>query len=370
MNTLRPGIPAAILMAGLCWQGCRETSVVYPVRKEIIETVYASGRIVPGNEYKLSALNKGTIVKKLVKDGDTVSAGQLLYIISNEGAEERFEAASKNYNIASVNLSDRSPVLNDLKLSLHNAEVKLNNDSVTYRRWKNLWEQNIGTKSNLDNAWSSYQLALNQKKMAEYRYHSALNEAKILHGNALSQLTAARKDLNDFYVRSDREGVVYQTFKEAGEAVQPNEVVALLGEHRELVIRLAVDQQDINKIRAGQQVLLQTDIAGHDTYTATITKIFPVMNEADQTFRVDAHFSEMPQQSFIHSSIEANIIVQKKTNALILPRATISGNDSVWVRQKNKQAKVGVRTGISTLDYVEILSGIDEKTAVLLNPKL
>jgi hypothetical protein len=54
----------------------------------------------------------------------------------------------------------------------------------------------------------------------------------------------------------------------------------------------------------------------------------------------------------------------------VIPRSAITGKDSVWVLIRGKQRKVGVHTGISTLDYVEIESGIDEKTAVLLNPKL
>ena len=92
--------------------------------------------------------------------------------------------------------------------------------------------------------------------------------------------------------------MVYQTFKEAGETVYTNEVVALLGEHSNQVIRMAVDQQDINKIRTGQQVLLQTDVTGSTIYEATVSYIYPVMNEQDQTFRVDALFTKQAAPSF------------------------------------------------------------------------
>lgn len=370
MKTFRQCIRSSTVLAvTIGWCACTHSPVIYPERKEIIEAVYASGKVVPENEYKLSAQSNGTIVKKLVRDGDSVRRGELIYLISNNAARERFTAALKTYNIARSNLADHSPLLNDLKLSLENAALKFRNDSINYLRWKNLWDQKIGTKSNLDNAWSNYQVSYNQKKMAALKYHAALNDITISHSNALSQLAAARNDLKDYYIRSDRDGVVYQTFKEAGESVYNNEVVALLGEPGQRNIRLAVDQQDINKIRLGQPVLLQSDVTGAKIYEATVTYIFPVMNEIDQTFRVDAQFSTLPEELFIHSSIEANIIVQKKSNALVIPRAAITGKDSVWVRLHGKQKKIGVRTGIATLDYVEILSGIDENTAILLNPK-
>ena len=52
----------------LFWMGCKNTTVIYPEKKDIIETVYASGKIISANEYKLAALSNGTIIKKLDKN--------------------------------------------------------------------------------------------------------------------------------------------------------------------------------------------------------------------------------------------------------------------------------------------------------------
>jgi HlyD family secretion protein len=129
-----------------------------------------SGKIISANEYKLAALSNGTIIKKLVKDGNTVQKGQLLYVISNEAANERYNAALKNYQIVSSNRSEQSPLLKDLKLTLLNAAVKCTNDSITYYRYKNLFAQDIGTRSNLDNVYTTYQLSMNQKRIAGQKY--------------------------------------------------------------------------------------------------------------------------------------------------------------------------------------------------------
>lgn len=352
-----------------CCLGCNNTPVIYPERKDIIETVYASGKIISANEYKLAALRNGTIIKRLVKDGDTVQRGQLLYIIKSEAAKDRFDAALKNYQVVAANLSHQSPLLSDLKLSLQNAAVKCSNDSISYHRYKNLWTQDIGTKSNLDNVYANYLLSRNQKKIAEQKYYAALNDLQVSHSNARSQLTAARQDLNEFFIRSDRDGIVYQTFKEAGETVYANEVVAIMGERGNQVIRLAVDQQDIGKVQTGQQVLLQSDVTGSTIYEAKVSYIYPVMNEQDQTFRVDALFTNQATLSFIHSSIEANIIVQKKNKALVLPRTALIANDSVWIQVKGNREKRGIQTGITTLEHVEIIAGLNEKTPVLLITK-
>ena len=235
----------------------------------------------------------------------------MLYVIGNESAKLKFEAARKNYDYASGNLSGDSPLLNDLELSLQNAAVKCNNDSLIYHRYKTLWEQHIGTRNNLDYVFANYQLSLNQKKIAEQKYHAAIRELEVSQSDARSQLTAAGEDFQDYFIRSDRHGVVFQTYKEIGETVYSNEVVALVGDAGKQVIRMAVDQQDINKVRTGLQVLLQTDATGEAVYEAVVTHIYAVMNEQDQTFRVDALFTGQTAISFIHTSIEANIVVLK-----------------------------------------------------------
>lgn len=369
MKNTTYAVVASIVLGMLSCFSCNNPPVIYAQRKDIIETVYASGKIISENEYKLSALSHGTIINKLVKDGDTITKGQLLYIISNDGARDKYAAALKNYTNVTANLTNKSPLLNDLKLLVQSAGVKFSNDSITWHRYNNLWAQNIGTKSNLDNAYSNYLVSLNQKKSAEQRYFAALNDLQVSHSNAQSQLTAARKDLKEYFIRSNQNGVVFQTFKEAGETVYINETVALIGENNERIIRLAVDQQDISKIKTGQTVLLQADVTGNTIYNAVVTYIYPVMNESDQTFRVDARFTGQIPHAFIHHSIEANIIVQTKPKALVLPRAALTDKDSIRIHTNGKEKKKGVQTGIATLDYVEILSGIDDKTPVLLTPQ-
>jgi len=358
---------AALTLCG-CW-GCPSSSVVYPQRKQLIETVYASGKIVPDDEFSLAALCTGRIIRKLVHDGDTVAKGQLLFEISADDARERADAAAANYAISETGLSIHSPRLHDLALALQNAGLKLANDSITYFRWKQLWTENIGTKSNLDNCRLNYELSLNNERSVRQQYLAALDELQVTRNNARTQLSAVRKELKEYSIRSDRDGIVFQTFKEAGEAVRLNEVVALMGSSRRPLIRLVIDQQDIGRITTGQEVLVEADAAGGRIFPARVTRIYPVMNELDQTFRVDAEFSAGGIPSFIHSSVEANIIIQRKPGALVLPRTALASKDSVLAEDRGKPRMHPVIIGISTADDVEILSGVDEKTRVRLPPK-
>ncbi len=345
---------------------CKQPGFIYPQQKDIVETVYASGKIIAEKEYNVYALNGGTIIKKLVKDGDTVVKGQMLYIIKTDVPAAKLDAAQTTYNNAQNNLSSQSRIINDLKLSMKNAALNFTNDSLQYHRLKNLFDQDVGTKSNLDNAYTNYQVSANQKKSATEKYYATLNDLKVNLSTAKSQLVNATNDMSNNFIRSESNGTVYQTLKETGEAVKINEPVAFIGPSKQRVIRLAVDQQDIDQIKTGQLVLLKTDVTGNKVYRATISQIYPLMNETDQTFRVDAVFEGGSDQPYIHSSVEANIIIKTSKRAMVIPRVALLAGDSVLIKRNDKTQTVAVKTGILSLDDAEIIAGLKVDDKVLI----
>jgi len=318
------------------------------------------------SEYTVYALNPGTVIKKLVKEGDKVSKDEVLYVINNTAPAARLEAADVSYTTARQNLSANSRILGDLKLSMQNANIKFSNDSLQYQRLKALWVDNIGTKSSLDNAEMLYRTALNDKQSAKEKYYSTVNDLTVSLKNAHSQLATAQSDLKNYIIRAENAGTVYQMMKEKGESVRANDPVALVGKSADRIIRLSVDQQDIDKIKKGQQVLMKTDISGDKIYQALVIRTFPVMNESDQTFRVDAAFVNADSQPYIHSSVEANIIIQRKQQCLVIPGKFLLAGDSVRIKQGGHVKIASLKIGIHTIDDVEILGGIDERTDIIV----
>ena len=251
-------------------------------------------------------------------------------------------------------------------LNLESAAAKFKNDSLTYFRTKNLYDNNAASKSNLDNAYMLYTLSLNQKKATAEKYYATANDLQVALQNAKGQAATAQMDADNYLIRSWSDATVYQLLKEEGEAVHAGEMVALLGDRAKRIIKLSVDQQDIDKIRPGQEVLLKSDVSGNKVFRAVVVQAYPVMNEIDQTFRVDATFTDSVDQPFVHSSVEANIIIQQKKNALIIPSAAMTADDTVQVKREGKVKNTFIHTGIRTLDEIEVLDGIDEATEVVI----
>ena len=71
---------------------------------------------------------------------------------------------------------------------------------------------------------------------------------------------------------------------------------------------------------------------------------------------VEANFVDMPEALKDGTQLQANFIIGEKKNVWVIPTIYLSEGDSVLLTNSHK--KVGVKTGIKTLEWVEILRGI------------
>ena len=257
-----------LIIASFFAFSCNKQEVVKPRKvSSIVESVYASGTIIPKNEHALFSLVNGIVLKKYVKDGDVVKKGQILYEISNGAPEARLNSARKAYEKSSADMGENSSVLTDAKANLENAQSKFSLDSAIYFKYKKMIAVDAISQLQLDQAKVQYDISFNAVKAAKQKYSSAKRDLSVSLSNAQSQLALAETDLNNFIIRSDVDGVVFKTYKEEGETVRMNENLAMLGEQSGRIIKMQVDQGDIDKLKIGQQVLFKTDVTGNKIFT-------------------------------------------------------------------------------------------------------
>lgn len=354
----------SLLLLSFC--GKRE-KITHAEFKELIEAVYASGHILPRNEYKVFSLADGTIIQKFVSEGENVKAAQPLFRVAAEAQDARLQNARAALQVAQNNYSDQSPILRELKIALENAKIKLTNDSINYFRYKNLFENQASTKMDYDKAILNYQTAQNDFLAKKSNYEKVKNELYLNLQNAQSQYVVNVQEESNFLISSRIAGRVYEVYKEQGEAVRRNDVVALVGDDKAVYIKMSVDELDIPKITTGLQVLVKIDIIKDKVFKAKISKIYPRVNSVDQSFRVEAEFTEEIPSKYSGLSVEANIIIQKKNRTLTIPKSVLVNGDSVMLKRKGKTVKVKVKTGLENMDRVEVISGISEKDEIIEN---
>jgi HlyD family secretion protein len=193
---------------------------------------------------------------------------------------------------------------------------------------------------------------------------------ELLKGGLSSPVSYGNSGTDLVSVRSPVSGKVFQLFRNEGEAVRPGDVMALIGHPTERTLQLNVDQKDILRIHEGQKVKIRDDLRPDITYDGTIITIYPVLNEANFTFRVDASMpGGYPDSGYIHMPVEGNVIIREDPTALVIPRDALYTDDSVMIRKGNVSVKVHIRKGIQTADLIEVMQGLDEKSAVVMPEK-
>lgn len=141
--------------------------------------------------------------------------------------------------------------------------------------------------------------------------------------------------------------------------------LAVIGDAAAFILELQVDEYDITAIRPGQEVKVSMDSYKGEVFNATVTKVYPIMNERTKTATVEAVFVNPPSSLYPNLTLEANIILQVKENTLTLLRKFIV-DDRYVINQAGDT--IPVKIGIQDYMKAEILEGVSEKD-VLIKPK-
>ncbi|HEV2355340.1 MAG TPA: HlyD family efflux transporter periplasmic adaptor subunit, partial [Puia sp.] len=143
--------------------------------------------------------------------------------------------------------------------------------------------------------------------------------------------------------------------------IRKGEIVADLGTGQ-LLAKLEIAEEDIRLVQPGQPVLISLNTDKDHLYHATISKIYPSFDTGQQAFIAEATFSEMPPSLRDGTQLQANIVLSQKQHALVIPSSCLLPGDSVILAPSGEHH--AVTTGIHTLEWIEILGGIDSSTSL------
>ncbi|HPH45597.1 MAG TPA: efflux RND transporter periplasmic adaptor subunit [Chryseolinea sp.] len=345
---------------------CKKESTIKPEVKPLMEAVYASGFVVAEGEYQVFSQVEGSLVDKLVKDGEDVKQDQPLFIIEGDQQSSRNQLAKENYDMAAKNAGSDSPILRELSATVASAKTKMSFDSLNAARYSNLLKSNATSQVDFDRIKLTYENSKNDYVLQKSRYQKTKNQLYIELQNAKSQLQISTDERGRYTVRSEVNGKVFKTMKEKGELVRRSEALAVLGQDNTFYLQLSIDELDVHRIKKGQEVLVKIDAYPDHVFKASVAKVYSMVNAQQQSLRVDASFTEPLPGSFSGLAVEANIIIQQKQKALVIPKSILLEGDSVLIKTENGEKKIKVMLGIETLDEVEIVAGVDSDDRLIV----
>jgi multidrug efflux pump subunit AcrA (membrane-fusion protein) len=344
---------------------CRdEAETITPAIGPLTESVYASVIVEPELLYQANANATGILEAVLVKEGDSVAAGQPLFRIRNENPSLNVSNARATVELARANLRGNQTVLDDLRTQISNARSVVQNDSLNLARQRALWNQKIGSKSDLEKRELALEASQNSLRRLQNQTKRTRNDLQTQLEQAENNFKLAQSNASEFVVYSQLEGAVYDVFVDAGEVVTPQTALAIIGSKKDYLLNLRLDEVDITRIAEGQKILVNLDAYDAQVFYARLTKVYLKKDERTQTFKAEAVFETAPPKLYYGLAGEANILITEKDMAMTIPLVYLLEGNRVIANGDT----VAVVTGIRNLERVEILSGLDA-AAVLTKPK-
>ncbi len=170
---------------------------------------------------------------------------------------------------------------------------------------------------------------------------------------AVAALQARR---SDFVLAAPMNGVVLRADGQVGEIAGTIEPLFWVGPPRPLRIVADVNEEDIPRVNPGQKTLLRNDGFIDRVLEAHVADITPKGDPVTKTFRV---YLGLPADTplRIGMSVEANIVLREKPEALLIPADALR-DGHVQVLRGDRVESVAVRTGIRGTRGVEVLDGV------------
>lgn len=390
-------------------------------RRNITETVNASGKVYPVVEVKMSPDISGEIVELNVKEGDSVKKGQVLARIYGDiYATQRDQAAAI--------VTQQKAQLANSQASIGALQAQLDQAKKTYDMQKQLYDEKVISANEFNTADASYKAALANYNAAKQGINAS--EAGVL--SAQAALAKANKDISLATLVSPMDGVISLLNVKKGERVVGSSMMAgtemmRIADMNEMEVRVDVGEDDIPKVHLGDTASIEVDAyndrkflgivteiassnngAANQTSTTTTTstdvtnyKVYIRLQKSSYKDLIDPahpnHFPFRPGMSAtadIQTRTQMNVLSipinavttrakndsigitsNKITNPLdnVQPGATaVTGNDLdevvFQVMADGTVQKKVVTTGIQDINYIEITSGVKEGDELVTGP--
>jgi len=331
-----------------------------PTKSSISESIYASGTVKSKNQYQAFATVSGIIEEVFVSEGDSLQVGTVILKISNKAQQLNLENAELAANFSDITANQGK--LNDAKQLVELSKRKLKSDSLLFTRQQSLWNQKIGSKVELEQRELAFQNSSSNYYSAVVKYNDLKRQIEFNAAQSKKNVNISSKIEDDYTVKSEINGKLYSLTKSKGDLITPQIPLAVIGDAKKFIIELQVDEYDILSIKKGLIVMVTLDSYKDKVFKAVITKIDPIMNERTKTFLVEAEFTKAPEVLYPNISLEANIIIQTKENALLIPRNYLLPNNKVINANGDTLA---IKTGLKDYQKIEVISGLTEKDELI-----
>ena len=385
---LWPAVAAVPVLALLAWvvagwgAGSRSYDasrirIAEVTRGDLVRDISADGRVITANSPTLYAIAGGTVSLKVVA-GDAVKQGQVLAVI--DSPELRSKLVQEESTLASMEAEASRAQLDAqiAQLSARRALDQAEIDHTAAQRDLERYERGHagGAVSNIELA-----SARDELKKADIGLQTARRDAGLQgQGAALDarnkRLLADRqkavaaelqRQVEALTLRAPFDGQVGQVQISQGTNVAINAPILSVVDLREFEVEIRVPESFARDLGIG--VPAQVTSQGRP-FPAKVSAVSPEVVNGEVTARLRFDEGQQPPGLRQNQRLSARIVLDTRKDVLMVERGPFveqEGGRFAWVVEGRSAVRRPVQTGVSSLGYVEIVSGAKEGDRIVVS---
>lgn len=345
----------------------------------MIRQVRGPGTLVPEHVRYVSAVTAGRVERRLVEPGAEVEAGTVLMEMSNPDVQLQHLEAERQ-------LAGAQAELVEMRTSL---ETQRLNQAGVVAQMRTQYQQAVRTLRSNEELASNDLIAENELEESrdqvvelEERLEIERQRLRLMDRNSGRQLSVQESQVErlqrivDFQqarlaslnVPAGEDGVLQELNFEPGQWVQSGQTLAVVVQPGELKAVLRVPEVQARDVAVGQPATI--DIRS-GTIPGRVTRIDPAARGGSVTVDVALDVEELPRGARPDLSVDGTIEVARLDDVLHMPRPHIGqANSSIGLFKLNDEGneaiRVTVQLGQTSVNEVEVRSGLEEGDVVIL----
>jgi len=305
---------------------------IHPEIGTITTTITAIGIVESSKQSTIYAKSSGIITKVLINEGNYVKKGQQVVLFDTRELENKLAQA---------------------KSKLLQVDIELNETERQLNRTKELYQQKVCAKIQLDNDTARYENTLAQKRLFE------------------EEVMLAQTQLSYLNLISPQDGIIIMKDISSGQAVNAGQMLFKIVDPNNLQVKAEIDEVDGFCLKVNQEVIIKHESLPNEKFKGFLYKISPQAKIKANTIIVETiiRFNHKPSLFKIGNQVDIEIITSRKNNVLYIPLEVIYEEENkkfVFVYDKGLAVKKEVKTGLANVENIEIISGITVKDEVII----
>jgi HlyD family secretion protein len=347
-------------------------------RRDLEQHIVASGRVRVPTRVQISAQVAGLVVAVGAVEGQHVNAGDLLVQV-DDGAERAAvaqaeaavsQARARVAQLRRVGAIAATEALRQTQANLARAEAEL-------ARTRTLVETGAVPAVELESARHAVDIARAQNNAAEAQQIASAPLGAESRGalaallQAQAQLAGANARLARTRIVALQRGTVLTRSVEPGDVVQPSRTLLVMAADAGVELVFEPDERNLAWIQLGQRARASADAFPLMVFDADVSYIAPSIDPRRGSVEVRLRVPDPPAQLKPNMTMSIDLMVAAKQAALAISSDAVrdAATPTPWVLtvEDGRALRRDVRLGIRGEGSVEIISGIDEASEVILS---